>query len=209
MSLLLFLGQVFIISFSGVMQPGPVTTTAIVDGARNRFAGVLIAVGHGIIEFPLMILILLGLGRIFESPKTQIAIGLVGGLLLLYMAIQMWTTSKAADIGASKPVKSKPVIAGIVLSAGNPYFLIWWATIGLKLATDAKEFGVWAFVLFALTHWSVDCAWLAALSWASFKGATLVGPGCYRIVLKVCSAAMFLFGLKFIYDSVSGLTGLG
>ncbi|TFG49810.1 MAG: hypothetical protein E4H40_02360, partial [Candidatus Brocadiia bacterium] len=100
-------------------------------------------------------------------------------------------------------VRSKPVAAGILLSAGNPYFLLWWATIGLKLATDARSFGILAFPLFAITHWTVDCVWLLALSWASFKGKKLLGQESYHIVLKVCSAAMFFFSLKFIYDSIA------
>ena len=59
MVLLLFLGQVVVISLSGVMAPGPVTAAAIGMGARSRYAGMLLAIGHGIVEFPLMILIVL------------------------------------------------------------------------------------------------------------------------------------------------------
>lgn len=209
MNLLLFLGQVFLISFSGAMQPGPITATTIVDGARNRYAGALIAVGHGIIEFPLMILIMLGMDKVFKTDIIQIVIGLAGGVLLLIMAIQMWVTSKDADIRASNPVKSKPVIAGILLSASNPYFLIWWATIGLKLATDAKNFGIWAFPLFAITHWAVDCGWLLAISWASFKGKELLGHERYHVILKICSVMMFALSIKFLYDSVSLLISTG
>ena len=62
------------------MQPGPITATVITMGARNRWAGTLLAVGHGIIEFPLMVLIILGLGRYFELPKVKILIGLAGGI---------------------------------------------------------------------------------------------------------------------------------
>lgn len=71
MALVLFLIQVFIISFSGAIQPGPVTTSAITMGTRNRWAGVLPAIGHGIIEFPLMVLIILGLGEIFQKTTAQ------------------------------------------------------------------------------------------------------------------------------------------
>ncbi|MHC4636406.1 MAG: LysE family transporter [Planctomycetota bacterium] len=191
------------------MQPGPITATTIVDGAQNRYAGGLIAVGHAVIEFPLMVLIMLGMDKIFKSDKIQIVIGLAGGVILLIMAIQMWITSKDADIGASNPVKSKPVIAGIVLSASNPYFLIWWATIGLKLATDAKSFGILAFPLFAITHWAVDCGWLLALSWASFQGKALLGQERYHVILKICSVMMFALSIKFVYDSISLLISTG
>jgi len=79
--------------------------------------------------------------------------------------------------------------------------LIWWATVGLALATQATQWGIWAFALFALTHWSVDLIWLQILSWASFKGSVLLGPRGMRIVLMICSAALLLFGLFFIYNA--------
>jgi threonine/homoserine/homoserine lactone efflux protein len=200
-SLLFFLAQVLIISCSGAMQPGPVTATAIAMGARSRYAGTLLAIGHGIIEFPLMVLIIFGLGKYFKLPKVQIAIGLAGGAFLLLMAIQGLLSLKAKTGNKSKALTNKPVLAGIILSAGNPYFLIWWATVGLALATQATQWGIWAFALFALAHWSVDLIWLQILSWVSFKGSVLLGPRGMRIVLMICSAALLLFGLFFIYNA--------
>ena len=205
MNLFLFLIQVFILSLSGVMAPGPVTTTTIAIGARNRWAGTLVATGHGIIEFPLMVLIMLGFDKILKFPQTQIIIGLVGGALLIFMAIQMLVGLKNQAELQDRPANDKPILAGIVLSAGNPYFLIWWATIGLTLATRARELGVWAFGLFAITHWLCDCGWLQLLSWASFKGSVLLGRRGRRIILSICAAALLVFGLKFGYDSAQGL----
>ena len=205
MSLLFFLFQVFIISFSGAMQPGPVTATAIAIGGRNRYAGTLMALGHIIIEFPLMVLIMLGAAKVLKSSKFQIAIGLAGGVVLLIMAITMLIGLRQIDSSQAKKGGDKPVLAGLMLSASNPYFLLWWATIGLALATTAKGFGIWAFALFALVHWLCDCLWLQALSWASFKGSVLLGPRMQRNVQMICSLAMFAFGLMFIYNAANNL----
>jgi len=202
MKLLFFLGSVFVISLSGALQPGPVTATAIAEGMRSRFAGLLIAVGHAIIELPLMILILFGVGRVFQSTLAQVIIGLAGGAVLLYMAVGMLASAKKAALKDTKPVRSNPVAAGIVLTAGNPYFLIWWATIGLGLTVNMRQFGLWAFPLFALVHWICDAAWLTFLSWTSYKGAEVLGPQRFRVALQVCAVAMFLFAAKFIYGAV-------
>lgn len=199
MRLLLFLSEVVAISLSGVMAPGPVTAAAIAMGARSRFAGALIAIGHGLIEFPLMILIVLGMDKVLKSTGTQIVIGLTGGLFLWIMAIQMLSSLRHAVSQATGPTKGGPIAAGVLLSGGNPYFLLWWATVGLALATTARGFGVWAFVLFAVVHWLCDLAWLWALSWASFKGSALLGPIVQRIVLVVCSVALLAFGIFFAY----------
>jgi len=200
-SLLFFLIEVVVISLSGVMAPGPVTAAAIGMGTRSRYAGVLIAVGHGVVEFPLMILIVLGADRILKLPTAQIVIGLAGGAFLLIMAIQMLKSLRSAEKQQAQVTKSAPVLTGIILSASNPYFLLWWATVGLALATTASGIGIWAFAVFAIVHWLCDLVWLGVLSWASFKGSVLLGPRGMRIVLMICSAALFVFGLFFIYNA--------
>jgi len=208
METLVFLAQVVLISLSGVMAPGPVTATTIALGARNRYTGLLVAVGHGIVELPLVIVITLGLGRIFRSENARVAIGAAGGITLLWMGWQMLKDLRAPTAQAGPLSKDKPILAGIVLSAGSPYFLLWWATTGLKLATDAMALGIWTFGLFALVHWLCDVVWLLLLSWASFKGTTLLGPRRQRIVLAVCAIAMAVFGVKFVYDAFNLLRTL-
>jgi len=195
--LLSFLIGVVGISISGVMMPGPVTATAIAMGSRSRHSGALIAVGHGIVEFPLMVLIVLGAARLLNSDPARIAIGIAGGIVLLVMAYQMLGAMRDGEQQADV-ARGTPITAGIVLSAGNPYFLVWWATIGLGLATKAGSFGVWAFALFALVHWLCDFFWLSALSWASHKGSRLLSARRQKVVLGVCAVVVLVFGVLFL-----------
>jgi threonine/homoserine/homoserine lactone efflux protein len=205
MELLFFLAKVVGISLSGVMAPGPVTAAAIAMGARDRFAGVLMAIGHGIVEFPLIVLITLGMGVILKSSATKIVIGFAGGAFLLFMAIQMMKSLSGTEDREVKVMSSGPLAAGIILSGSNPFFLIWWASVGLNLAITAAGFGIWAFALFAIVHWLCDLIWLSALSLASFKGSVLLGPRRQKKVLLVCSLALFGFGLFFLYNAASTL----
>jgi threonine/homoserine/homoserine lactone efflux protein len=199
--LISFLGSVFIISFTGAMQPGPVTATAITMGSRRKWAGVLLAIGHGIVEFPLMILMMIGLGIIFKSNIAQIVIGFIGGVVLILMAIQTFISSRTSTYTQASEYSDKPILTGIILSVSNPYFFIWWSTVGLALATEAKGFGIWAFAIFAVVHWTVDLIWVTALSFTSFHGSVLLGPKPLRIVLMICSVALFGFGLFFIHNA--------
>ena len=191
------------------MQPGPVTATVITMGSRNRYAGELLAIGHGIIEFPLMVLIILGMGRILELTATQIIIGLAGGAILLLMSAQMLKALRSSESSETKVLRNNPVLAGIILSAGNPYFLIWWATVGLKLVIEARGFGIWAFGLFALVHWLTDFLWFSALSWASFKGSALMSERAQKKVLGICAGVLFLFGVFFIFSAARKWVGAG
>jgi threonine/homoserine/homoserine lactone efflux protein len=121
----------------------------------------LISVGHGIVEMPLICLLMLGLGLVFELDPVKIAIGLLGGGFLLWMGTDIL---RHRPINADTPetVFSKgSLTTGIVLSATNPYFLLWWATVGLNLAVGASELGTTALILFAIVHWLCDVVWLA------------------------------------------------
>ncbi len=208
MELFIFLITAVGVSLSGVMAPGPMTAAAVAMGTNNRFAGALIAIGHGIIEFPLMILIVLGLDKLLSQSYVRIFIGLIGGIFLLIMAAGMLSRLRNEDVQKVKVARGGPVVAGIVLSGGNPYFLLWWATVGLALATTATGLGIWAFALFAIVHWLCDFVWLQILSWASFKGTSLFGPRSQRIVLLICSVVLVGFGAFFIYKAVGTLVKL-
>jgi len=202
-----FLVQAVVISFSGVMAPGPVTAVTLGMGARNRHAGALIAVGHGIVEFPLMGLIILGVGRVFEIPGVRIGIGLAGGVMLLVMGARMLRELRKSTEVAAGPARRGPLMMGIILSIGNPYFLLWWATVGLALATRAARLGLVAFALFAVLHWLCDLVWLEVLSWTTHRGSKLLGGRVQKGVMVVCGAALLFFGGLFLFNAGRGLFG--
>jgi len=197
-----FLAQTVAISLSGVLAPGPVTAAALAGGARNRHAGAWMAVGHGIIEFPLMLLIMGGAGVVLTAKAFRVGVGLAGGAALLLMALMILASLRRTGIEGKPPAASSPLWTGVVLTGGNPYFLVWWATVGLAMTTRAVELGVLAFGIFAVAHWLCDLIWLEILSLASHRGAGVFGATSQRVVLGICSAAMVFFGVKFVADAV-------
>jgi len=198
-----FLFQVVLISASGVVSPGPVTAVTITQGARNKHAGALIALGHGLLEVPLMILIVLGADKVLNARLFQIVVGLAGGIVLFYMAVQMFRDSgKGLSQSGSGRSRKNPVVTGFVLSASNPFFLIWWAAVGLTLAIRAKQLGVLAFVLFTITHIMCDVVWLEIVSQASFRGAKVLSDKAFAIVLKVCALVLLYFAATFVWSAI-------
>jgi len=197
-----FLIKAIGISLSGVMAPGAVTTAAIAQGARRRWAGVLMAVGHGIVEIPLIFFIMFGLGVLFQAGWFRIVVGLFGGAFLIWMGVGMLRDKGADDSPSGRTADAGPLMTGLILSIGNPYFLLWWATVGLNLALEARHLGWLAFVLFALVHWLCDLIWLTILSFGSFHGTSVLGPRSQRIVLQICGIALVLFGIHFIYRAI-------
>jgi threonine/homoserine/homoserine lactone efflux protein len=204
--MLSFLLSTIAISLTGVMGPGPVTAATLAAGARHRHAGFLVAVGHAVVEVPLVLLIVLGLGRFFQIEGVRIAIGLVGGAFLAVLGMQMLQAARRPPSLQAPAANRSAVLTGIVLTACNPYFLFWWATVGLALATQASQLGLVAFALFGVVHWLCDVVWLEILSHASYRGARVFSEKAQQVVLGVCGAALLFFAAKFAIDALLKLS---
>ncbi len=199
--MLAFLFTAIAISLSGVMAPGPITAATLVAGSRARHAGAMIALGHAVVEVPLILLLVAGLGTLLESPTVRTAIGFAGGIFLIWMGGQLLLSLRAAEIASSRDVRHQPFVTGIVLTGANPYFLVWWATVGLALASDALAFGIGALVLFTIVHWLCDLGWLEVLSLAGHKGTERFGDTSQKAISALCGSVLVGFGAKFLYDA--------
>lgn len=193
------------ISLSGVLAPGPMTAATLAAGVRSPHAGALIALGHAAIEVPLMLLIVAGAGAVFQVPSVRLGIGLTGGVFLLLMGGQLLAAVRSSQAIENTDEGRHPFVTGIVLTAANPYFLIWWATVGLALATEAIQFSLLAFVAFAVLHWLCDLVWMELLSVASYKGTEVLGGRLQQVVLIVCGIMLLAFGAMFLKDAGMGL----
>jgi len=186
------------------MAPGPLTTVTVGKGNESPHAGAFVAVGHGIVEFPVMLAVLYGAGRLLGISYVKAAIASAGGLFLLMMSIDMFRSVNSEDVGASKNAYS-PVVAGMLLSVGNPYFLVWWGTVGATLILHSVRFGLMGFLAFAILHWLCDFFWNYFLSVLSYKGGEFFGKRFQKVVFLVCGVFLLFFGVKFIVDGVAGL----
>lgn len=201
MSVLTFLIEAIIISLSGVMAPGPLTAVTVGKGTESPHAGAFVAIGHGLIEFPLMIAVFHGFGYLINLPTAKEIIGVVGGLFLLLMGISMFRSMNRAKVRSNAHTKS-PIVAGMFLSLCNPYFVIWWATIGAALVLRSASFGLIWFGIFAVLHWSCDFAWCYFLSMLSFKGKQFFGNQFQKAVFAVCGIFLIFLSGKFILGAI-------
>ncbi len=96
-------------------------------------------------------------------------------------------------------------MTGVILTGANPYFLFWWATVGLALATKATEYGAAVLLTFAVVHWLCDLVWLEVLSVAGFQGSKAFGLRSQKIISVICAVVLFGFGLKFLYEAGAAL----
>lgn len=195
-----FLATAMVISLSGVMAPGPLMTVTVGKGSESPHAGALIAAGHAIVEFPLMTAIFFGFGYLFGLPYVRESIGLAGGLVLLLMAVGMFRSINGRVDAGTRETRSA-LYAGMFLSAANPYFLVWWATVGASMVMQAAGFGIAGLVIFMIMHWLCDLGWSWFMSALSFKGGRFFGEKFQKAVFAVSGVLLVAFGGKFMYDA--------
>jgi threonine/homoserine/homoserine lactone efflux protein len=196
-----FLLSVIFISLSGVMAPGPLFAVTIAKSFKDKMAGVLISFGHGVIEFPLMFLIYFGFTLLEPKSPTHKIISLVGGLILIYMGIQMLKTRKETTTESSYS-KYGSLVSGILATGANPYFILWWFTNGAALVINASIFGFIGFLIFAITHWSCDLLWNTFISLTVFKSKRFWTKKVHEIVFGFCVLVFIGFGAWFVISTI-------
>lgn len=195
-----FLVSAVFLSLSGVMSPGPLFVVTIAKSLKDELAGVLISFGHGVVEFPLMFLIYFGLRQFLDSEITRRTISLFGGLLLIFMGVQMLRTRKENNRGGSY-LKYSSLVAGIITTGGNPYFLLWWATVGAELIMTAALFGLIGFLIFTVVHWLCDFFWNTFISVTVFKSRRFWNEKVNTIILGFCIIIFTGFGTWFFISA--------
>ncbi|MBN1357487.1 LysE family transporter [Candidatus Bathyarchaeota archaeon] len=208
----LFLASVVLISMTGVMMPGPLFAVTIEKAAKTKTAGLLIAIGHGVVEFPLMFLIYYGIDRIVSAEvlqTVQVTVGLIGGLLMMFMGVQTFR-NRNKTIETYESPKHESLIAGIWTTAANAGFILWWLTIGTTLVITARSFGFLEFTVFAVVHWLCDFIWYTVVAFLIFKSQRFWTKQVNQAILIFCFSVLIGFGLWFfstaLWSTITTLT---
>ena len=195
----------FVIALSGAMMPGTLLTVTISESSRRGFmAGPLLMVGHSILELGLLFALLFGLAPLFEQPAFFVVVSFVGGGILLWMAAGMLRALPSLTIAWETQAanRSNLVLTGILMSLANPYWLIWWATIGIGYILQSRQYGFWGLGFFFVGHILADFAWYSLVSTAVGKGRTFFTDRIYRGVIGACAAVLVIFAGLFIYKAI-------
>ncbi len=192
----------FVIALSGAMMPGTLLTVTISESSRRGFiAGPLLILGHGILELTLVIALLLGLAPLFRQEWFFIFISLAGGGILLWLAFGMFRSLPSLSISfdVDQTHRRNLVLTGVLMSVANPYWIIWWATIGLGYILHSRQYGFWGLLFFFSGHLLADFAWYAIISAAVEKGRTFFSDRIYRGIIGACAVFLVLFACYLLY----------
>jgi len=195
----------FVLALSGALMPGPLMTVTVSESSRRgATTGPLMIFGHGLLELALVAALISGLAPILVRDDVFILISLTGGTVLVWMGISMLRTLPKLTLSCPESqVKSRNlVVMGIVLSAINPYWLIWWASIGLGYIMHSLKYGMVGVTAFFLGHILADLAWYALISFGVAKGRHLFNDGVYRKLIGGCAVFLVLLAFWFFTNGL-------
>lgn len=229
MELLAIFTTAFVVGFSGAMMPGPLLTVTIGESARRGFiAGPLLMIGHAALELCLILALVGGLSAFLTGAGVSHTIAVLGGAFLIYLGYGMARDARAGKVtlnmerpaaesagpedkgtgGARLEIKSTaagggmrlhPVAAGILISLSNPYWTLWWATIGLGYITLSLKSGYDGLASFFTGHILADFTWYGLVAAAVAGGRKFLSDGVYRGILVVCGVFLVALGGYFLY----------
>lgn len=207
----------FLVALTGAMSPGPLLTYTIIKSVKTSKHGYLmglwIIMGHAILEMGIIILLLFGFSFILKNITVVRIIGVSGGLILILFGASIirdiFNGNISTDFlnpqdGPNKdPVSignkglENPIIGGILVSMSNPYWWVWWATIGFAFMIQFNiSFKKWPKLLaFFMGHEAGDLIWYLLVSTLAFFGLRHMNRKAYYGILMFCAIFMILFGL--------------
>lgn len=195
-------GVWWLVGFSGAMMPGPVTTLVVTASARHGFrAGPLVTLGHAAVEIGMVIALYLGLDQLLNQDAVAGAIGILGGIVLLWMgwgiAQSAWRGEVSFDAtrrARGVTLSTHPTLAGALATIANPYWLLWWATVGAANLITFRTFGVAGMLAFYFGHTLADWVWNMVVAFVVATGRRGMTNQIYRGILVGCG--IFLIGLS-------------
>ncbi|MBN1472715.1 MAG: LysE family transporter [Syntrophaceae bacterium] len=189
-------------------MPGPLLTVTISESSRRGFiVGPLLIAGHAILELALVIALLLGLAPFLQMPVVFVATAITGSLILFWMAFNMFRSLPSLSISwkEDKIKRNHPIISGILMSVANPYWTIWWATIGLGYILYSWQFGLWGIIFFFAGHILADLSWYSFISATVARGRNFLTDRTYRGIIIVCAVFLIIFACYFTYAGLEKL----
>ena len=196
------LGTVIVTSLSGVMAPGPMFAVTLAKSLKSQWAGVMVSLGHAVIEVPLILLVYFGLARFFENDVVQLVLGVLGGAMIMWMGISLFRARREMA-REGKDTTYSAFMAGILMSGLNPFFLVWWVTVGsLLLMSFLEAVGTWGLPLFIVVHWLCDLVWLSFVSFSIYRTRRFWKQRVQEWVFIVLSLALLYFGGQFIVKGI-------
>lgn len=191
----------FGVGFSGAITPGPLLALNISETAKRGFwAAPFMVLGHGLVEAVMVTALALGLSRLLQAGPIIAVISILGGLFLWWMGLGLLRQKGEGPSPSASPSRSSfPLLGGVALSLANPFWFVWWATVGSTFVVWALGLGLLGLLAFYFGHILSDLSWYSLVGALVARGKRGLTPKLYRGLMLACGAFLLGLGAYFIY----------
>jgi threonine/homoserine/homoserine lactone efflux protein len=209
----IFFGSLMV-AFTGALMPGPMLTLVISSVAQKGFwTSVFIVIGHSVLELLIVAGFYLGILKYLGSPLVIKIISITGGVFLIYMAVNIIVSVARKKIKLdldSKKItqnlgaKGTLIITGkgILISLANPYWYVWWMTIGAAFMVKSVQHSFGGVASFYTGHILADFLWYLFVGFLISTGRRFFNQKVYIGILLACSVFLLYLGIRFIADFI-------
>ena len=150
-------------------------------------------------------------GALMPGPLLTVTVSestrrgaLSGGAILLWMAFSMFKSlpELRLELTAKDTQTKNLVLCGVLFSLANPYWIIWWASIGLGYILYSVTFGLLGVAIFFLGHILADLAWYTLISFGVARGTQFFSNTFYRRLIGGCASFLVLFSAYLFYSGL-------
>ncbi len=194
---LLLLG--FTTGLSGAMIPGPLMFFTVSEAfRRGQVAGVLVALGHLLLEAIFVVGVVLGLRDLLSLPSFRTAVAWVGGIGLILMGGLILSSVPHLSLPRRQEVvfRGGPLLGGVFFSIASPGFLIWWATIGVSVLLQGALWQGPGIALVSAGHATPDIGWLWFVAWSVERGRAYCTDRIYRLIMAGMALWLVFLGVR-------------
>jgi threonine/homoserine/homoserine lactone efflux protein len=185
----------FLIGLTGALAPGPTLVATMNASLKGGWSmGPRVTLGHMAVEL-FMVLLIVGGFNLVIGDYTWL-VGGIGGIVLVLFGLLTLREARTAVLPLTDDTAAtaRPFLAGAVTSISNPYFWIWWFTVGSALLIGAYSGGFIPVIAFIAGHWMADLGWFTLVSVSIHRGRFALGEHTYRLILGLCGLFLVLFG---------------
>lgn len=208
------------LSASGVFSPGPLffitVENALKSGGRS---GWIVALGHMAFEFPLVLGLAYGIQGFLANNLVKFAIGLAGSMAVIIFGVLQTYSSYRGLVSGNNSRRShrsfaikgsswflRSFLIGFIFTGLNPFFLIWWFTVGPSLITYGLEMAsiLGVFIMYAFHIW-LDYVFLGAVSHFTATGGKVLKTKHLYMVSLILSVILIGVGGWLLIQTITSL----
>ncbi|MGE5542383.1 MAG: LysE family transporter [Bacillota bacterium] len=193
----------FVTGISGAIMPGSLFVVVVSNAVHGVSHGMLPVAGHALAELAIVFALAYGLGDILSRPSVAASVAGAGACMLAWMAWDLFRSSLRSTTTIKNAPPASPgeslrlALTGIVATVSNPYWLLWWGTVGAGSVVLWKEYGKAGIGAVFAGHIMADLAWYLVVCLAISKGRNLITGKTYRALLSACG--VLLLGLAVFF----------